>query len=128
MITIKLELASNGVIKTVTDNNYNGAGSSHEKRTVYETDNDTNYNNTVRFLYDLSSDLGIDLGNKFSKDVLNFELGWGDKYEPSYEEVKEMVKDTSKNLKELKQWEKELKAKSIVDDIIDIQKKDDLPF
>jgi hypothetical protein len=71
MITIKLELASNGVIKTVTDNNYNGAGSSHEKRTVYETDNDTNYNNTVRFLYDLSSDLGIDLGNKFSKDVLN---------------------------------------------------------
>ena len=79
-------------------------------------------------MYDLSSDLGIDLGNKFSKDVLNFELGWGDKYEPSYEEVKEMVKDTSKNLKELRQWEKELKAKSIVDDIIDIQKKDDLPF
>ena len=128
MITIKLELASNGVIKTVSDNNYNGAGSSHEKRTVYETDNDTNYNNTVRFLYDLSSDLGIDLGNKFSKDVLNFELGWGDKYEPSYEEVKEMVKETSKNLKELRQWEKELKAKTIVEDIIDIQKNDDLPF
>ena len=128
MITIKLELASNGVIKTVSDNNYNGAGSSHEKRTVYETDNDTNYNNTVRFLYDLTSDLGIDLGNKFSKDVLNFELGWGDKYEPSYEEVKEMVKETSKNLKELRQWEKELKAKTIVNDIIDIQKNDDLPF
>lgn len=128
MITIKLELASNGVIKTVSDNNYNGAGSSHEKRTVYETDNDTNYNNTVRFLYDLTSDLGIDLGNKFSKDVLNFELGWGDKYEPSYEEVKEMVKETSKNLKELRQWEKELKAKTIVDDIIDVQRNDDLPF
>jgi hypothetical protein len=39
-----------------------------------------------------------------------------------------MVKDTSKNLKELRLWEKELKAKSIVDDIIDIQKNDDLPF
>jgi hypothetical protein len=129
MITIKLEIASNGVIKTVTDNNYNGAGSNHEKRTVYETENDEEFNNTVRFLYDLSDDLGIDLGNKFNKNVLNFELGWGDKYEPTYDEVKRLVKETSKNLKELRQWEKELKAKTVIEDIIAVNKGDsDLPF
>ena len=130
MITIKLELASNGVIKTVTDNNYNGAGSNHEMRTVYETENDENFSNTIRFLYDLSDDLGIDLGNKFSKDVLNFDIGWGDKYEPKYEEVKRLVKDTAQNLKELRKWEKELKAQAIVNDIIDSAKNEDvdMPF
>jgi len=125
MITIKLELASNGVIKTVNDNNYNGAGSNHEKRTVYETEEDENFDATIRFFYELSDDLGINLGNKYDKFVLDFDTEWGSKYEPSYEEVKQLVKDTAQNLKELKKWEKELKAQSIVQDIIDEEK---MPF
>ena len=125
MITIKLELASNGVIKTVTDNNYNGAGSNHEKRTVYETEEDKNFDATIRFFYELSDDLGINLGNNYDQSVLDFGTEWGSKYQPSYEEVKQLVKDTTKNLKELRKWEKELKAQQTVQDIIDEEK---LPF
>jgi len=125
MITIKLELASNGVIKTVSDNNYNGAGSSHEKRTVYETEEDDNFDATIRFFYELSDDLGINLGNKYDKFVLDFDTQWGSKYEPTHEEVKQLVKDTTQNLKELRKWEKELKAKTAVQEIIDENK---LPF
>jgi len=125
MITIKLELASNGVIKTVSDNNYNGAGSSHEKRTVYETEEDENFDATIRFFYELADDLGINLGNKYNKFVLDFDTQWGSKYEPNHEEVKQLVKDTAQTLKELRSWEKELKAKSIVQDIID---ENNMPF
>ena len=125
MITIKLELASNGVIKTVSDNNYNGAGSNHEKRTVYETEEDENFDATIRFFYELADDLGINLGNKYDKFVLDFDTEWGSKYEPTHEEVKQLVKDTTQNLKELRKWEKELKEKAIVQDIID---ENDLPF
>ena len=129
MITIKLELASNGVIKTVSDNNYNGAGSKHELRTVYETDNDTDYKNTIRFLYELSDDLGINLGNKYSPTVLNFDLGWGEKYEPTLQQLNDLVKATTANLKELKSWKKEREAAERVNQIIDATKpKDDLPF
>ena len=125
MITIKLELASNGVIKTVSDNNYNGAGSNHEKRTVYETEEDENFDATIRFFYELADDLGINLGNKYDKFVLDFDTEWGSKYEPTHEEVKQLVKDTTQNLKDLRKWEKELKEKAIVQDIID---ENDLPF
>ena len=125
MITIKLELASNGVIKTVSDNNYNGAGSNHEKRTVYETEEDENFDATIRFFYELADDLGMNLGNKYDKFVLDFDTEWGSKYEPTHEEVKQLVKDTTQNLKELRKWEKELKEKAIVQDIID---ENDLPF
>lgn len=125
MITIKLELASNGVIKTVNDNNYNGAGSNHELRTVYETESDHDFEATIRFFYELSDDLGINLGNKYDSAVLDFDTEWGSKYEPTHEEVKQLVKDTTKTLKELKQWEKELKAQSIVKDIID---ENNMPF
>jgi hypothetical protein len=130
MITIKLEIASNGVIKTVTDNNYNGAGSKHENRTVYVTDNDksTGFSETIRFLYDICDDLGINLGNKFDESVLNFELGWGHKYEPSLEQVKGLVKETSKNLKELKEWKADLEKQQKVQDIIDSQNKENVPL
>tara|TARA_R100000005_G_C4892375_1_gene138552 strand:+ start:110 stop:502 length:393 start_codon:yes stop_codon:yes gene_type:complete len=130
MITIKLELASNGVIKTVMDNNYNGAGSNHEVRSVYETDNDEEFHNTIRFLYDLMDDLGMDSGNKFSKNSLDITSVWGDKYNPSLEELNQVVKQTSEHLRDLKKWQKELKQQTIQDSIVETinSKKDDLPF
>ena len=119
MITIKLEIASNGVIKTVSDNNYNGAGSKHELRTVYETDNDPEFSNKIRFLYDICDDLGIDLGNKFAQKVLDFEIGWGHKYEPDLEETNALIKAISNELKNLKAYQKELKSIEMVNEILD---------
>ena len=122
MITIKLEIASNGIIKTVCDNNYNGAGSKHETRTVYETTNDPNFTNTCRFLYDTCDDLGVNLGNKFDPAVLNFEVGWGEKYEPYLEEVNLLVKNLSNDLKSLKKLQKELKSLDTVEKIMNENK------
>ena len=128
MITIKLEIASNGIIKTVTDNNYNGAGSKHENRTVYVTESDIEFNETIRFLYETCDDLGINLGNKYDENVLNFELGWGHKYNPSLDQVKSLIKDTQKNLKELKDWKTEIEQQQKVQSIIDQQSEDNVPF
>ena len=104
MITIKIEIATNGVIKTIVDDNYNGANELNEWKTVYDTDGDSQkgFNNTVQFLSDLSDDLGIDLGNKFSKEVLSFDTDWGSHYEPTIDELKDRVKILNAEVKECK--------------------------
>jgi hypothetical protein len=108
MITIKLEIASNGIIKTVSDDNYNGAGSDHGSITVYETDDDPEFSNTSKFLYEVCDDLGVNLGNKFDQTVLNFEVTWGGRYTPNLEELNRIIKSLSYDLKDLKNLQKEL--------------------
>jgi hypothetical protein len=108
MITIKLEIASNGIIKTVSDDNYNGAGSGKESITVYETDDDPIFSNTSKFLYEVCDDLGVNLGNKFDQTVLNFEVDWGNKYEPGLEELNHTIKSLAYDLKDLKALQKDL--------------------
>ena len=119
MITIKLEIASNGIIKTVSDDNYNGAGSGKEAITVYETDDDSEFENTSKFLYEVCDDLGVNLGNKFDQAVLNFEVTWGDRYIPNLEELNHTIKSLSYDLKDLKALQKELteaeSAKTLID-------------
>lgn len=106
MITIKLEIASNGIVKKISDNNYNGAGSELNRTTVYETEDDANFNNTAKFLYELCDDLGVDLGNKFSQNVLSFDQSWGSHYEPSHEEIKREIKTLNTELRNLKELQK----------------------
>ena len=117
MITIKLEIASNGIIKTVMDDNYNGAGYENELRKVYETDNDIGFENTTKFLYEVCDDLGVDLGNKFDRRVLNFEVGWGGRYEPASEEIDALIKALTYELKELKILKKEIKTLKEIDSL-----------
>ena len=121
MITIKLQIASNGVIKTVTDNNYNGAGSNHESKTVYATDEDRGFNERSKFLYEICEDLGINLGNKYDEEVLEFEVNWGSRYEPTIEQLKKLIKQTSYELKELKKWkiefDQQIKANELLEEI-----------
>lgn len=115
MISVKLEIASNGVIKTVIDDNYNGAGSEFNSRTVYETDSqftDDRLKNVQKFLYEISEDLGIDLGNRYDSKVLNFEIGWGSKYAPNIEEVNKALKFHRNQIKDLKDWKVELEKQA----------------
>tara|TARA_Y100000385_G_scaffold160813_1_gene166900 strand:+ start:191 stop:592 length:402 start_codon:yes stop_codon:yes gene_type:complete len=133
MITIKLEIASNGVIKTVADNNYNGAGSKHESKTVYSTDDDSGFEQRIKFIYEICDDLGINLGNKYDEETLDFEINWGRKYEPSLDQVKKLVKETTYELKELKRWKNELeqqiKAHELIEELSEVKDTDkDLPF
>lgn len=120
MITIKIEIATNGVIKTIIDDNYNGANELNEWKTVYDTDGDSQkgFNNTIQFLSDLSDDLGIDLGNKFSKEVLSFDTDWGSHYDPSIDELKERVKDLTAEIKECKKGIDFIKKDNIAKSLI----------
>ncbi len=132
MVDLKLEIVSNGVIKSVKDTNYNGAGEVREIRTVYETENDKNnsYDNTMRLFYDISDDLGIDMGNKFDRNVLEFKIGWGTHFEPNLKEIKRLIKETRNGIKYLQDLEKNIKFENEIQQTIDDQsdKKDETPF
>ena len=47
MQEIKLQLADNGVIRSVVDDNINGAGETYESTTVYEFDS---ISNKIKFI------------------------------------------------------------------------------
>tara|TARA_S200002703_G_scaffold25952_1_gene22272 strand:+ start:1635 stop:2024 length:390 start_codon:yes stop_codon:yes gene_type:complete len=129
MITIKLEIASNGVIKTVTDNNYNGAGSKHESKTVYATDDDPGFHERIKFIFELTEDLGINLGNKYDEETLDFEVAWGSHYEPSLDQLKKLVKQTTHELKELRRWKSEMEQNKKADELLGEMISDkDMPF
>ncbi len=133
MITIKLEIASNGVIKTVADNNYNGAGSKHESKTVYSTEDDPGFQERIKFLYEICDDLGVNLGNKFDAETLDFEINWGSHYEPTLDQLKKLVKQTTYELKELKRWkndlEQQIKADELIEELSEVKSTDnELPF
>tara|TARA_R110000787_G_scaffold230433_1_gene337937 strand:- start:536 stop:913 length:378 start_codon:yes stop_codon:yes gene_type:complete len=125
MLKVRLEIVSNGIIKTIIDDNFNGAGKSHEEKVVYVTEMDKNnsYLNTMKLFYEVASDLGIDMGNKFDKEVLEFKRSWGSHYEPDLEEVKQEIKDYRGELKYLVNLEKELKVTQTMQTIIDDSKK-----
>lgn len=123
MININLQVASNGIIKRVRDDNYNGAGEPMEIVNVYETEEDKNnsYKNIIRFFEELSDDLCLDLGNKYDKETLSFDTSWGTHYEPNIDEIRNIIKNLTVELKELKDLEKlisnELKAKDIIESV-----------
>ena len=104
MLNILLELANNGVIKTITDDNINGANADFQSKHAYELAEDSQYNyeNTINFLVDLIDDLGLDVGNSFDKKMLSFNIDWGIKYEPTIEELKEKIAFHKKEISDLK--------------------------
>lgn len=117
MLEVKLEIASNGVIKTVTETNFNSAGQGKVVRCVYETEDDkkTSFINTMKLFYDISDDLGIDFGNKFDVNVLGFKTGWGTHYEPSLNDIQQIKKDLTEELKYIRGLEKTMKENEALD-------------
>ncbi len=138
MVDLKLEIVSNGIIKTVKDTNYNGAGEVKSIKTVYDTDDDKHngYESTMRLFYDVSDDLGIDMGNKFDQNVLGYQIKWGTHYEPTLKEVTALIKETKADLSYLQSLQKDLKGKRIADQMLKESNassikgsdNDDLPF
>jgi len=102
MIKILLDIASNGVIKTVTDNNINGAGDIFERKNVYNFEDDESFEKRIQFLYELCEEIGIETGNTYDKDTLIFTVEWGVNYTPVLQEVNNRIKEISSVLKELK--------------------------
>jgi hypothetical protein len=108
MIKIILEPARNGVIKRLTDDNYGGAKQAVSTVDVYEsqTDGEDRFSHIMRFFYDLCEDLGMDLGNKFERETLQFTKEWGSHYEPNEAEVDRRMKELKAELDLLREWKK----------------------
>jgi hypothetical protein len=106
MIKIVLEPARNGVIKKVIDDNHGGGREHFTSTDVYESsENDKNqYSYVKRFFFDLCDDLGLEVGSKFDKTVLDINTQWGTHYEPTVKDIEFKIKRLKSELKELEEW------------------------
>jgi len=106
MIKIVLEPARNGVIKKVIDDNHGGGREHFTSTDVYESsENDKNqYSYVKRFFFDLCDDLGLEVGSKFDKTVLDINTQWGTHYEPTVKDIEFKIKRLKSEIKELEEW------------------------
>lgn len=103
MVKFILDIADNGVVKTVIDDNSNGAGGSLETKTVYDFSNDIKFKRKMEFFYDLANDLGINTGNNFEKNTLTMSLDWGKNYTPTKAEILKKIKSLNIKISALEQ-------------------------
>lgn len=108
MVKIVLEIADNGVIKTIKDDNINGAGSPLETKTVYDFDSDIRHERKMAFFYTLAEDLGIETGNKFEKNNLIMSIDWGKSYCPTKKEIESKINKLNLEIEALKLFGEEL--------------------
>lgn len=97
MQKITLEIADNGIIKSVIDDNINAAGEKFESKVVYDLESGDTVLTKMNLLYELSEDMGVELGNSKQANQIKIISDWGDNYEPS---TKEEVENRIKELKE----------------------------
>lgn len=100
MRKITLEPVDNGLIKTVYDDNYDGAGKIMDEKKIYILDD--NVTSSYKFLIDLIDELGLFIGNDYDKDTLSIERSFGPKYDLDSKEVMNERKKLTHRLNELK--------------------------
>ena len=103
MQRILLEIADNGIIKTVTDDNINAAGEKFESKTVYDLEGGDIVMTKMNLLYELSEDMGMELVNSKQVDQIKIISDWGDSYIPENEELEARIKEIETALKSLKE-------------------------
>ena len=101
MLSIGIEPADNGVIKTLVDDNVNGGGEEFESRNVYEFEGPMKRINQVKFIKDLIFDLGIDIGTELDADYLQIYAGWGKQYVGTEKEIKNKINILENEVKRL---------------------------
>lgn len=99
MQNIRLELADNGIIKIVEDDNINAAGEVYTSVTVYDFESSNSTESKINFINDLILDSGLELGNSKDKNQIKISVEWGDEYQPSKTEIEEKIKELKGDLK-----------------------------
>jgi len=99
MQNIRLELADNGIIKIVEDDNINAAGEVYTSVTVYDFESSNAIESKINFINDLILDSGLELGNSKDKNQIKISVDWGDEYQPSKTEIEEKIKALKSDLK-----------------------------
>lgn len=102
MQLVTLEIADNGIIKTIVDDNINGAGELFETKTVFDFERHDTVESKIELLYQLSEDIGLDLGNSKRIDQIQITTGWGAKYVPTVDETNAYIEVLENELKDLK--------------------------
>lgn len=91
MHTVTLELADNGLIKIVQDDNINAAGENYESVTVYDFEGVDALNTKIKFLMDIAMDAGVELGSPRDKCQIKISHEWGISYTPTKEEISKKI-------------------------------------
>lgn len=82
MQKIIIEIADNGIIKTVIDDNINAAGERFESKVVYDLEATDSVETKMKLLYELSEDMGMELGNSKQSNQIQIVCDWGEHYKP----------------------------------------------
>ena len=72
MISVLLDIADNGVVKILEDDNVNGGGEQFVSKTLYTFDEDPDFKHRIRFLKDLCLDISLETGNDLDAKKLIF--------------------------------------------------------
>lgn len=99
MQSVRLELADNGIIKIVEDDNINAAGETYTSITVYDFESSNSTESKLNFLNDLVLDSGLELGSAKDKNQIKISVGWGDQYQPTKSEIEEKILQLKADLK-----------------------------
>ena len=70
MQVITVQLADNGVIKSVEEDNANAAGEGYSSVVVYDFESDNASENKIKFLYEISEDCGLEFGSTKDSDQI----------------------------------------------------------
>jgi len=84
MITVVLDIADNGVVKVLEDDNINGAGETFISKKIYTFEDDTSFKHRIQFLNDLCLDINLELGNDLDEKKLKFLVGHGSKFKKEW--------------------------------------------
>lgn len=104
MQRITLDIADNGIIKTILDDNINAAGEKFESKVVYDLESGDAVLTKMNLLYELSEDMGIELGNSKQPNQIKIICDWGDNYTPeTTEEVIARMDEIQKEIDSLKE-------------------------
>lgn len=101
MQVITIEIADNGIIKTIVDDNINGAGEKFESKTVYDLERHDSIDSKIELLWTLAEDMGVDLGNSKQAEQIKIISEWGENYTPSKKEATEAIKELQNNIDSL---------------------------
>lgn len=99
MQTITLEIADNGIIKTIVDDNINGAGEAFESKVVYDLERHDSIDSKIELLYGLAEDMGVDLGNSKQAEQIKIVAEWGENYNPTKTEAEAGIAELKERLK-----------------------------
>lgn len=101
MQTITVQLANNGVIKHVEDDNANSAGEGYSSTIVYDFYSTDASENKIKFLLDIAEDSGLEFGSTKDSNQIKIIKDWGEHYQPNKAEIEARISELNSQISKL---------------------------